>query len=102
MEDVTTTLPPTKKGKRESKALSSIKPEKKLPDQGVTMKGSFLRKKPGISRSWEKTHCVLTYQAFYFSNEVDTKDYSNMLSIYPNMDVKLESKKGKGDNPVSS
>jgi len=95
------TPPPSKKGKKENKTLT-IKPEKKLPDQGVTLKGSFLRKKPGLSRSWEKTYCVLTYQAFYFSNEADTKDYSNMLPIYPNMDVKLESRKGKGDNPVSS
>ena len=90
----------SKKGKKESKALA-VKPEKKLPDQGVTMKGNFLRKKPGISRSWEKTHCVLTFQAFYFSGEADTKDYSNMLPIYPNMDAKLEYKKGKGDSPVS-
>ena len=82
-----------KKGKRDGKL--PIKSEKMLPDQGVTLKGYIYRKKPGLARNWEKTWCVLTYQAMYFTTELDNKDYSNMISLSPDMDTKLENKKGR-------
>lgn len=86
-----------KKSKKETKTLTP-KVEKKLPDQGVVMKGYLHRKKPGsLSRSWEKTYCVLTYQSMYFTTVEDNKEYSSMLPIYPDSDGKLaETKKGKG------
>lgn len=84
----------SKKGKRDSK-VPAIKLEKRLPDQGVTLKGYIHRKKPGLARNWEKTYCVLTYQAMYFTTEVDNTEYSNMLCLSPGMDAKLENKKGR-------
>lgn len=66
------------------------------------MKGYIHRKRPGLTRSWEKTYCVLTYQALYFTTMQDTKDYSSMLSIYPDSEGKLsETKKGKGHDKHS-
>lgn len=95
VEEVTSQA--SKGNKRDSKALGGTKQEKKLPDQGVALKGYIHRKKPGLGRSWEKTYCVLTYQAMYFTTMQDTKEYSGMLPIYPDTECKLsETKKGKG------
>ncbi len=85
-----------KKSKRESKALT-VKPEKKLPDLGVAMKGYMHRKKTGLTKNWEKPYCVLTYQAMYFTTVEENKEYSNMLPISQSCQGKLsETKKGKG------
>ena len=93
--------PEKKQQKRESKALVP-KNEKKIPDQGVAIKGYIHRKKPGLGRNWEKTYCVLTYQAIYFTTVNDNKDYSNMLPIYPDSQGELiETKKGKGHDKHS-
>lgn len=89
------------KSKRDSKALT-IKPDKRLPDQGVAMKGYLHRKKPGLGRSWERTYCVLTYQTMYFTTMEDKKDYTSMLPVSSDSGGKLsETKKGKGHDKHS-
>ena len=59
------------------------------------MKGYIHRKKQGLTTKWEKTYCVLTFQAIYFTTMEDKKEYTNMLAISADCDGKLsETKKG--------
>ena len=91
------TLSSTLKRKRDSKtpSLTVTKPARKLPDQGVEMKGYIHRKKPGLGAKWDKTYCVLTYQAVYFSTMQDNTEYSHMLSLTgDNQQASISEKKG--------
>ena len=90
-------LSSTLKRKRDSKtpALAVTKPARKLPDQGVEMKGYIHRKKPGLGTKWDKSYCVLTYQAVYFSTMQDNTEYSHMLSLTgDNLQASISEKKG--------
>ena len=90
---------PTLKKKRESgKALNVSKPARKLPEQGVEMKGYMYRKKPGLGTRWEKTYCVLTYQAMYFTTMQDNMEYNHMLSLMGDAQKTLSEKKGHDKN----
>lgn len=70
---------PHGKKRKESKAATVAK-VRKLPDQGVQMKGYVYRK---MWRGWEKCWCVLTYNAIYFTGVEENAEYSHMLSINP-------------------
>ena len=70
---------PQVKKKKESKAAPVAK-VRKLPDQGVQMKGYVYRK---MWRGWEKCWCVLTFNAMYFTGVEENAEYSHMLSINP-------------------
>lgn len=65
------------KKKKESRVGPSPK-VRKLPDQGVQMKGHMYRK---TWRGWEKCWCVLTYNALYFTGMEESGEYSHMLPI---------------------
>ena len=88
-------LSSTLKKKRDSKALAVSKPVRKLPEQGVEMKGYIHRKKQGLGSKWDKTYCVLTYQAIYFSPAPDS-DYNQTLSL--TADSGISEKKGHDKN----
>ena len=95
----------TLKKKRESKALAVPKPApvRKLPEQGVEMKGYIHRKKPGLGSRWDKTYCVLTYQAIYFTTMQDNTEYNNMLTLSgdaADQRTLSESKKGHDKNSM--
>ena len=65
------------KKKKESRAAPAPK-LRKLPDQGVQMKGHMFRK---TWKGWEKCWCVLTYNALYFTGVEESGEYSHMLAI---------------------
>lgn len=86
---------PVKK-RKESKA-PSLKPQsqRKLPDHGVEMKGYVHRKKAaGLGKAWEKTYCVLTYQAVYFTTMEDNKEYTHMFPLSTEVKGSVSPKKG--------
>ena len=89
---------PTLKKKKEKAALGVSKPAKKLPDQGVEMKGYMYRKKPGLGNRWEKAYCVVTYQAMYFTTMQDNTEYNHMLSLMGDAQKTLSEKKGHDKN----
>ena len=84
----------TLKKKRENKGLAVTKPLRKLPDQGVEMKGYIHRKRQGLGTRWDKTYCVLTYQALYFTTMQDNTEYSSMLSLTTDLKANISEKKG--------
>ena len=83
---------------KKKKALGVSKPAKKLPEQGVEMKGYIYRKKPGLGTRWEKTYSVLTYQAMYFTTMQDNVEYNHMLSLMGDAQKTLSEKKGHDKN----
>ena len=83
---------------KKKKALGVSKPAKRLPDQGVEMKGYMYRKKPGLGTRWEKAYCVVTYQAMYFTTMQDNTEYNHMLSLMGDGEKTISEKKGHDKN----
>jgi hypothetical protein len=64
------------------------------------MKGYMYRKKPGLGTRWEKTYCVLTYQAMYFTTVQDNTEYNHMLSLMGDAQKTLSKMKGHDKNSM--
>ena len=82
--------------KRKESKVSSLKPtaQNKLPDHGVEMKGYIYRKKPGLGNRWDKTYCIVTYQAVYFTTVDDNKEYNHMLPLSSDITGSVSPRKG--------
>ena len=67
------------------------------------MKGYIYRKKAGLGTRWDKTYCMLTYQAIYFTTMQDNSEYNHMLTLTGDThDQRMlsESKKGHDKNSM--
>ena len=91
--------PSPAKKRKESKVLEP-KSEKALPKHGVEIQGNIHRKKPGIGTRWEKTYCVVTYEAIYFTTIEDRGEYNFMLNVVPDGTTSV-SEKAKGHDKHS-
>ena len=60
------------------------------------MKG-YAHRKVGWNK-WEKCWCILTYNALYFTNVEDNKDYSAMFPISSEAKNSVQQKKGQGSS----
>lgn len=87
-----------KKKQRDNKTLAASKLARKLPELGVEMKGYMYRKKPGLGARWDKTYCVLTFQAMYFTSMSDNEEYNHMLSLMGDMQKTMSESKGRDRN----
>ena len=75
------------------KLSKKAKPVSEIPDQGIQKKGYVYRKK-GAFGAWEKTYCVLTFAAMYFTSGEEVKEYNHMfvLGVDGSPSVKQEKK----------
>ncbi len=93
--------PDQTKKRKESKAVTSSKASKKqrseIPEHGVEMKG-FVQRKVGWGK-WEKSWCVVTYNAMYFTSTEENRDYSHFVPIMPDSKKSVQQKKGQGSHP---
>lgn len=89
------------KNKKET-AGKTLEPtsDRVLPNLGVEMKGHIHRKKPGLGTRWEKTYCVLTYTAVYFTTIEDKGEYNYMLAVETDGNSTI-SEKAKGHDKQS-
>ena len=88
----------SKKQHRESKALEVKKPIKSLPTQEV-IKGYVHRLKTGGIRSrWEKTYCVVTHSALYFTEDEAHSEYEQMFQVVAGEAIFTEKEKGHDKN----
>ena len=88
------------KKRRESKsatAKAAKKQRNEIPEHGVEMKG-FVQRKSGWGK-WEKSWCVVTYNAIYFTNSGENKDYSHFMPIMPEAKNVVQEKRGQGNHP---
>ncbi len=86
--------------KRKESRVSSAKGTKKqneIPELGVAIKG-FVQRKTGWSK-WEKSWCVVTYNAIYYTGQEGNKDYSHFTPIMPDSRNSVQDKKGPGNHP---
>ena len=83
--------------RRESKNLEVKKPAKTLPTQEV-IKGYLYRKKPGLGSRWEKTYCVVSHTAMYFTEVEGNSEYEHMFQVVAGEAVFSEKDKGHDKN----
>lgn len=73
------------------------KPVKNLPTQEV-FKGYIYRKKAGIGNRWEKTFCVVTHSALYFTEVEGNSEYEHMFRVVTGEASFSEKDKGHDKN----
>ena len=74
-----------------SRSRTKAKPLNEIPDQGIQMKG-YVHRKKGTFGGWERTYCVVTFTAMYFTTGEDVREYHHMCMFDGVGSVKREKK----------